>query len=237
MKQASNLKIKLMEQNHECRFCGKKFHKDITLATHMCVKKRRFVDLESAGSRYGFRTFQRFFEITAAGKKLKSTAEFIDSPYYIGFVKFGNYIALLKPLHPDQFIDFVIRNGVSLKDWTKDFVYETYIENLIKTEPASSATDRTITNIAEWCEKNSTQFNRFFYDVSANEAAYMIRTGKISPWVLYLAETGGELMSRFNKDHSKMFSEMIDASYWMKIFKKNTDDVEFIRSLLEQAGL
>jgi hypothetical protein len=231
------LALKKMEQNFECKFCKTKFHKESTLQTHMCVKKQRHLDINTAGSRLGFRTFQRFYELTVKSKKVKTTEDFINSQYYIEFVKFGNHLALLKPVHIEKYIDFVIMNGVKLKDWTKDFVYETYIEELVKKEPAESATDRTITNIMEWSEKNGVPFNEFFKQVSANEAAYLIKTGKISPWVLYLSATGEELLNRFNQDHSNMIGAMIEPGVWMKKFKKYDDDVDYIRNLLEQAGL
>jgi hypothetical protein len=156
-------KKKAMEQNFQCKFCGAKFQKETTLATHMCVKKERHMNINSTGSRFGFRTFQRFYELTVKAKKLKSQEEFINSSYYIGFVKFGNHLALLKPIYPEQFIDFVIMNGIKLEKWTDDFVYETYVEDLSKKEPAASATDRTITEIMAWCDKNNIPFKDFFF--------------------------------------------------------------------------
>jgi hypothetical protein len=230
------MKLELKQEN-TCKYCGKVFGKSKTLAAHMCVKKRRYSDINSAGSRFGFRTFQRFYELTMNSKKPKTQDEFINSQYYIDFVKFGNHIALLKPVYPDKFIDFVIINSVKLKDWTKDFVYEFYIEDLVKKEPAASAADRTITEILEWCTTNNVEFKDFFVKVTANEAAYMIKTGKISPWVLYLCATGETLMSRFNADHAKMINEIIEPGFWMKKFKKASDDVDYIKNLLEQAGL
>lgn len=235
-KVTSREKSKPMIQAFDCKFCGKKFHKEGTLVTHMCVKKRRHMEADTIESRFGFRTFQRFYDITMSAKKPKTMAEFIDSPYYIDFVKFGNHLAILKPVYPEQFIDFVITNGIKLKDWSKDFVYDTYVEALVKKEPAVAATDRTISSIMEWSASNGTEFTGFFNDVSANEAANMIRTGKISPWVLYLCATGGTLMDRFNDDHAKVISGIIDPKFWMKKFKKD-DDVEYIRTLLEQVGL
>jgi hypothetical protein len=226
-----------MEQNFECKFCGTRFHKETTLTTHMCVKKRRHMDLNTAGSRFGFRAFQRFYELTVKAKKVKTQQEFIESSYYIDFVKFGNHLALLKPLYPEQFIDYVIMNGVFLKDWTKDAVYELYIENLVKKEPAVSATERTITEIMEWCNTHGVEFTQFFSTITANEAAYLIKTGRISPWVLYLAASGESLMSQFNEDHSKMIGGVIDPGFWMKKFKKQDDDVDYIKDLLRQAGL
>lgn len=226
-----------MEQPHTCKFCSKSFHKESTLATHMCVKKQRNMDLNTAGSRFGLRAFQRFFEITTHSKRTKTTTEFIESPYYIEFVRFGNYLAMLKPVHMDQFVEFVIRNGVKLKDWTAEFVYQTYIVDLTRKEPSDSATERTITHILEWCDENKIDFDKFFSSVTANEGAYLISTGKISPWVLYLCEGGETLMDKFTEDHSKMIGPIIDPGFWMNKFKRDPNEVDFIKDVLEQAGL
>ena len=226
-----------MEQKFECRFCKTKFHKEGTLTTHICVKKRRHMELDTAGSRFGFRTFQRFYELTVNLKKSKTHEEFINSPYYIDFVKFGNHLALLKPLYPDQYTDFIIMGGIKLKDWTRDDIYYLYIDDLIKKEPATSAVERTITNIMTWCEKNSAEFKDFFINLSENEGAYMIQTGKISPWVLYLCSTGGQLVSRFSEEHGKIIGSIIDPGFWMKKFKKNDEEVEYIKTLLAESGL
>jgi hypothetical protein len=230
-------KISKMEQKYECRYCSKKFHKEKTLVSHVCVKKRRHMDINSSGSRYGFRVFQRFYELTANSKKPKTMDEFIDSAFYIDFVKFGNHVAMLKPLYIDQYVDFIIKHSVKLKDWTKDFVYDLYIKDLVKKEPANSAVERSIVEIMEWSEKNQVPFNNFFNEVSANEASYMIKTGKISPWLLYLSANGGDLLEKFNEDHEKIIGEIIDPGFWMKKFKKSDDDVTYIKSLLEQMNL
>lgn len=226
-----------MEQNYQCKFCGSKFHREKTLAAHMCVKKKRHLEIDSTGSRMGFRAFQKFYELSTSSKKPKTVEEFINSPYYSQFAKFGNHLSNLKPLYIEQFIEFVIKNGIDLKHWTNDDVYFIYITDLVKKEPAASAAERTITEIVDWAEKNNKAFNTFFSTVTANEAAYMIQTGRISPWVLYLCETGNDLINRFNDDHSKMIKDIIDPGYWMKKFKKSEEDVEYIRNVLEQAGL
>lgn len=226
-----------MEQNYKCKFCGAKFHKETTLTTHMCVKKRRHMEIDTAGSRLGFRTFQRFFERTTRSKTLKSTEEFINSPYYTEFVKFGHHLAALKPVHADKYIDFVIMAGLKLKDWTKDEVYDLYIIDLLKKEPAVGAVERSISEMADWATTNGTEFINFFKDVNSNEAAYMIKTGRISPWVLYLAASGDALMTRFNEDHAKIIGEIIDPGFWSKKFRNNEDDVDFIRNILDQSGL
>lgn len=226
--------MQLKNKMEQCKFCGTQFRQEKTLGSHVCVKKRRFMDLDSTGSRIGFRSFQRFFELTSQNRKPKTTDDFINSPFYIDFVKFGNYIALLKPVYIDQFIDFNIRNSVKLKDWTKQYVYDTYIEDLIKKEPPFDAIDRSIVFITEWCNENSVQFNEFFIKISLNESAYMIQTGKISPWILYLSETGDNLINQYTDDHSKLIGIIIDPGFWMRTFKKNENEVTYIKNLLNE---
>lgn len=226
-----------MEQKFECKFCGTKFHRENTLSTHMCVKKQRHLDINTAGFRYGFRTFQRYYTLMMKAKKLKTQDEFIDSSYYIDFVKFGNHIDSLKPVHIENYIDFVILSGLKMTKWTTDPVYDLYVENLTKTEPPHSAVERTISFIIDWCDKNSVHFEKFFSSISSNEAAYRIKTGRISPWVLYLSTTGEDLMSRFNDDHAKMIAQIIDPGYWERTFKSKADDVDEIKGILSQAGL
>jgi hypothetical protein len=224
-------------QQYSCKYCGKAFQREKTLSAHMCVKKRRHMEIDTMASRFGFIAYKRFYEITMSSKKPKTTQDFIESPYYIDFVKFGNHISNLKPIYPEQFVEFVIKNSVKLKDWTKDFVFETYIDDLIKKEPAVAATERSITEIMTWSELNNVDFNEFFRQISANEASHLIRTGKISPWILYLCNSAGDLMGRFNQDHAKIIGSIIDAGFWIKRFKKNSDDVDFIKNMLQQAGL
>lgn len=226
-----------LEQKYACKFCNKKFHREETLVTHLCVKKQRYNDRDNVGARLGFRAYQTFYKLESQAKAPKTLDDFIGSNLYTDFVKFGNHLANLKPMYIEKFVEYVIKNRVKLKDWSKDIVYYTYIEEFVKTEPATSAVDRTIEEILEWCEKNNSPFKDFFSNISPNEAAFLIKIGRISPWVLYLASSGEKLMNSFNQDHAKMISDIIDPGFWMKKFKKQEDDVDFLRGVLDEAGL
>ena len=224
-------------ERHECRFCGNSFKSPNTLSVHVCVKKRRHMDSESPGPRMGFRVFQRFFALTTKSKVPKSLDDFINSAYYIDFVKFGHYLIHLKPIVINEFIDYVIKNSIKLKDWTKEAVYDAYIDALVKTEPAENAVERSIVTIAEWTAKNNCPMDEFFKKATANEIAFLVRRGRLSPWVLYLAASADDVMESFNEDHVKLIGSLIDSCVWQKRFRNNKDDVEFIASVLEAAGL
>jgi hypothetical protein len=203
----------------------------------MCPKKRRYADRDSIGSRLGFRVFQRFFELTTTAKNPKSFEDFIDSQYYTAFVKFGRHLAELNPINTDNFVDFVIKNSVKLKDWQKDYVYETYLVELMKKEPPERALERTMLFFTEWAEESGNNFNDFFRSATTQEAVYYLKTGKISPWVLYLAPSADGLMDRFNEEQYAMIEPIINPGIWTSRITKNQEDVKFIKTVLNEAGL
>lgn len=194
-------------------------------------------DKDSVGSRFGFRVFQRFYELTTTAKKPKSLEDFIDSQYYTAFVKFGRYIADLKPINPDDFVDFVIKNGVKLKEWQSEKVYELYLEEYMRKEPPEKALERTMVFLTEWSTESGFSYNDFFRKATGAEAAYYIKTGKISPWVIYLAPSADGLLDSFNEEQYSMIEAIINPGVWTSRMTKSPEDAKFVRSVLEEAGM
>ena len=46
----------------KCKYCGKNFTSERTLAVHMCPKKQRFNEKDLSHVRMGLRAFQMFYE-------------------------------------------------------------------------------------------------------------------------------------------------------------------------------
>lgn len=225
------------KKTYKCKFCKKAFSKESTLVSHMCTKKQRTADKNSVGSRLGFRVFQRYYEMTTNSKKPKTFESFVDSRMYMDFVKFGRYLVELDPINTDMFIDFIIRNGVKLNQWRTDYVYETYLEDLMGREPPEKGLERTIVFMSKWAENNDCEYTEFFQNVSTNEAAYYIKAGKISPWVLYLSDQAWDLVSKFNEEQYAMVEAIIDPGAWANRIMKKTEDVKFIKATLQAAGI
>jgi hypothetical protein len=47
-----------------CRYCEKSFHKETTLAVHVCEQKRRWQEQDEVGVQLGLQAYLRFYEIT-----------------------------------------------------------------------------------------------------------------------------------------------------------------------------
>ena len=224
-------------ENNTCKWCGKTFMSERTLSAHMCVKKRRWADKDLTHIRLGYRVFQMFYEINTTASKSKSMEDFIRSQYYEGFTKFGRSCVVNEYLQPEQFAEWLIKEGKKLKDWSKDKMYDEFLLTYVKKEPGLKALERTIIYFNKWSQETDKDWQDYFKVVTPARAVHDIRSAKVSPWVLYLSETGGDLLTRFNDEQVKMIQHVIDTSFWMKQFGYNKEEVEEIKKTCEVAGI
>ena len=221
----------------KCKWCGKEFTSERTLAAHMCVKKRRWADKDMSHIRLGHRAFQMFYEMNTSTKQPKSMEDFIMSQYYEGFTKFGRSCMTNEWLQPEKYTEWLIKNGVKLKQWTSDRQYDKFVKDYCRKEPGLKALERTIVYLAKWSEENDKDLQTYFKEVSPSRAVHDIRAAKISPWVIYLSQTGNDLLARFNDEQVKMIEEMIDPPFWMKLFTTSKEEVKEIKQMCKDANI
>ena len=221
----------------KCKWCGKEFKSEKTLAVHMCVKKRRFADKDMSHIRLSHRAFQMFYELNTSAKEPKSIEDFILSPYYESFVKYGRACQVNEWLAPEKFTEWLIKNGVKLKQWVSDAQYDKFLKQYVRKEPGLKALERTIIYLAEWSKDNNLPFQTYFTEVSPSRAVFDLRAGKVSPWVLYLSETGDSLLKRFNDEQIQMIDDVIDPPFWMKLFSSNAEEVKEVKQTCKDANL
>ena len=224
-------------ENNTCKWCEKTFMSERTLSAHMCVKKRRWADKDLMHTRLAFRVFQMFYELNTTASKPKSNEEFIKSQYYDGFVKFGRSCLTNEYLNPEKFAEWLIKNGKKLSDWHKDKLYDEYLLSYVKKEPGMKALERTIIYLSEWSTENSSDWQDYFIKVSTPRAVHDLRSAKVSPWMLYLCDTGDKLLERFSDEQVKMIEHIIDATFWMKLFANNKEEVSDVKKACLAAGI
>tara|TARA_R110001606_G_C15344385_1_gene646930 strand:- start:674 stop:1375 length:702 start_codon:yes stop_codon:yes gene_type:complete len=228
---------KTSSANNTCKWCEKSFMSERTLSAHMCVKKRRWADKELTHIRLGYRVFQMFYELNTQASKPKSIEDFIRSQYYEGFTKFGRSCVVNEYLSPEKFAEWLIKEGKKLTDWGKDKLYDEFLLTYVKKEPGVKALERTIIYFTKWSAETGNDWQDYFKSVTPARAVHDIRSAKVSPWVLYLSESGGELLTRFNDEQVEMIKQIIDTTFWMKQFGQNKEDVLQIKETCEVAGI
>lgn len=237
MKILVGIKNKSVDLNYKCEYCGKLFAKEKTLVVHVCEQKRRHLSKNEKHVQSGFLTYQRFYDITQKGKTKKSFDDFATSPYYTAFVKFGSFLINTSPIYPDRFIDFVIKSGVKLDHWCRDELYDNYIQELIKIEPADGAIQRTIQTMMDWGEKNSSSWEHYFAYVNLNRATHDIKEGLISPWILLNSKEGKSMLQKMNDEQLSIVGPVIDPQFWSKRFKSLPADVELVKDVIREAKI
>jgi hypothetical protein len=185
----------------------------------------------------GLLTYQRFYDITQKGKSQKSFDDFASSSYYTAFVKFGSFLVNTAPVYPERFVDFVVKSGVKLDHWCRDNLYEQYIYELIRVEPAEPAIQRTIQTMMDWADKNSASWEHYFQYVNLNRSTHDIKEGLISPWVLLNSKAGKDMLRRMNDEQLEIVGPFVDPQFWIKRFNTLPADLELVKDLIREAKI
>jgi len=225
-----------MQSSYKCPYCGKSFAKEKTLVVHVCEPKRRHMSKNEKHVQLALLTYQRFYEISQKQKN-KTFDEFAKSPYYNAFVKFGSFMSNANPIYPEKFIDFVIKSGVKLDHWCRDELYDTYLQELLKIEPADGAIQRTINTMMDWADNNEATWNHYFYYANLNRATHDIKEGKISPWILLQSKSGKKMLKNMNDEQLGIIGDIINPQFWLSRFKKLPADVELVKEVIAEAKI
>jgi hypothetical protein len=221
----------------QCQYCKSKYVKESTLAVHVCEPKRRALAQRDKHVVLGFETYNTFYQKTQNFHGMKTYEDFCKSPYYNAFVKFGSFVSNVKPLYPDKFISYVVTSGVKLDHWCRDDLYDKYVVDLIKTESADTALERSITHMLDWGDANNALWNQYFLYVSLNRAMYDIKDGKISPWLVLNCNSGKQLIQKFNDEQLAVVSLALDVPFWISKFKKLSDDVALVKTVVKESNI
>lgn len=220
-----------------CKYCNKEFRREKTLFVHLCETKRRWKNKDDVGVRIGLQAFTRFYKATQPNStKDKTHEDFIKSPYYAAFVKFGWYMHQIRAVNPMAYAEYLLDNGVKIDWWNKDRYYEKYIIAHMTVEPAKDAITRTINELSRWADENNTSFDQFFKVASPNKVVNLISNGRLSPWFLFNCDQGVAAISTFNEEQLSLAFKWVNPDAWGKRFQKYPEDVKWIRELLEEAG-
>lgn len=228
---------KAKEEKFTCQFCKTEFSRESSLIAHLCEKKRRWLNKDDKYVKLALYAYIRFYQIQFPGKKLPDYEKFMNCQHYIGFTKFGKYILDLNAINPEGFIEFVIKSTVPLKDWTAPHVYELYVRELTKKESPDRAIERNILLMQQWSQDTGEDWTDFFRKINPNLAVLWIRSGRISPWIIYTAKSVEDLFTRMTEEQLNLIHEYVDPKYWKAKLKMNKEDVAWLKKELDEAGL
>ena len=166
-----------------CKYCNKEFKKESTLAAHLCEPKRRYQQQNETGVQLGFKAYLRFYELTQGSAKLKTYEDFVASPYYMAFVKFGRHLVAIRCINTGSFIDWLLKNNKKIDYWTKDTMYSEWMREYLKKENVKDALERALKEMQNLADEDSRlggKFDDYFRQANANRICQHIANGRIS---------------------------------------------------------
>jgi hypothetical protein len=220
-----------------CEYCDTGYTREKTLAVHMCEQKRRHLQQKEKRVQLGFYAFNQFYKLSAGARKDKTYQEFCKSPYYNAFVKFGSFVNNVKPMYPEKYVDHVVTSGVKLDHWCREEMYEKYAIDLIRKEGVQTALERSVMTMMDWAEENNSSWNHYFFYCSLNRAAWHIKDGKISPWLVLNCKSGKEMLSKFSDEQLNIIFHIMDPQHWAMRFKRNPADVALVKEVAKESNL
>lgn len=203
----------------------------------MCDKKQRYLSRDEKHVKLGFRAYQMFYEINYRNVKSRSFEDFMTSKHYLDFVRFGRYLLDIKAVNAFGFIEFIMKTAIPVHKWQSPVVYETYVRELNKKESPSAALERNFLLMQEWSVETGEEWTEFFRKVQPTLATLWIRSGRISPWVLYTASSAADLLGRMSEEQINLVHQVLEPKFWQAKLDANQTEVESIREELEAAGI
>lgn len=221
---------------YSCEFCKAEFARESTILKHVCESKRRWLQKDLQGNRIAFQAFVQFYKKNSATKKNKTYEEFIKSPYYSAFVKFGNHCVEINALNISRYADWLVKNQIRIDTWTTDSVYTKYLLEYLRTEDALDAIARSVETTIEMAEKETIQSRDYLRYGNTNRVCHAITTGKISPWLLFQSDSGVRFLETLNPTQVKMIIEYIDPEKWAIKFHREPENVRTVKEILKVGG-
>ena len=225
-------------QNYKCQYCEKEYRKESTLAAHLCEQKRRWQQETETGVQFGLRSYLQFYESTQGSARLKSYEDFVHSPYYNAFVRYGRHLVSIRAINSTSFTTWLLKNNKKLDFWCKDSFYEEWMLDYLKRESPQDALERALKEMEDYAGNSDiASFSHYFLYGNTNRICHHISTGRVSPWIVYNCSSGREFLGNLGEEHLVLVMPYIDPDFWNRKFADYVADVEWCKHILKEAGL
>lgn len=222
----------LTDNTFKCEHCNKSFIREGSLQTHMCEKKRRFLSKNEKDVMAGYSAYNYWYKIAMGSRKEKTYVEFINSKYYVGFVKFGKYIVETKVSDWNAYIRWLVENKIKLDDWNKDSIFSRFYFNLNKIETPERALEKYIMVADDWSNKTGNHWTEFWQKANPFMVIDYVNQGKISPWILFSSQHAQDFIDSLPNELLPSLVNNLDIEYWKKKTSINKEDSEWINQVL-----
>jgi hypothetical protein len=80
-------------------------------------------------------------------------------------------------------------------------------------------------------------FVNYFRHGGSNRICQHIANGRVSAWVVYNSDSGVAWLDTLNEEQISIIIPWIDPDFWQQRFKDYAADTEWVKDILNKAGL
>ena len=110
----------------------------------------------------------------------------------------------------------------------------------IKREAVQDAMERALKEMQNYADDHpdlKNGYRDYFRFGNSNRICHHITTGRISPWVLFNCVSGVEFLESLSEEQLAIILPWIDPDYWQQKFRDYMADTEWVKDILQKAGL
>ena len=226
-----------VQKTYKCKYCQKDFSKESTLMTHVCEKKRRKLSESEKQNRIAYQSWLVYRRLSLHAKNDKPYDEFIINRYFTDFMKLAKFMIDLNMDRPEDYVKYVILNGVKIFKWTTAATFEAYVKERTKKETVERAIERSLINMKAWAERTNNNWQDYFVRVNTIDAVHDIRMGRISPWCTFSTDQGSRLIDRLEPGQIEALIEYMDPQSWRVKVKRQHEDAQWVQDVFNKAEI
>jgi hypothetical protein len=187
-----------------CEFCGHQVAREKTLINHYdnCNKKLRFEIRNTDEVQAAFRLWN------LVQNKNRSIEDFEMSNLYKTFIDFVMDSKDKGFDHIESYGKWLLTNKISVYHWKKQNFYEQFLSSFISSENPRDGIIRSL----EYIDKIG-YLGEFFDTCPVGRILTLIESGKVSPWLIFLADSGS-FIKRLNGEKLTYFYKIINIDVW-----------------------
>lgn len=220
----------------ECSHCHRTFARDKTLDTHRCEPRRRWEVQNQRGVQIGFQGYLQFRNAHLPSSDKHTYQDFCRSSYYRAFVKWGDYCVAVQVIDPAQYLTWLLKNQHRIDHWCRDTVYTEYLVWYLPQEPIDQAVKRALDLGSDWQQQQGHPAPHMLRYGNHNWLCHKIVTGQLSAWMIYLTDSGHELLTGLHGSQLDMIWPYITPDQWNSRLAFDSDAVNQYRSKLRSQG-
>lgn len=221
--------------NYVCEFCEKEFIRESAFLEHVCVPMQRHHKMKTAEGVSAWMAYCTW--VKARGQRVPPQSGFLSSHYYQSFIKFAEFVKLMKTIQVEPYIYDMVSQGLSPVIWTNDEVYQQWLRKTTAEKSPTKLAQQTASFLMDYAEDNNVELSKVFTEITAPLFAEWLDMGKISLWFMFGSNVFKQWFQDLEEEERAFLCTKFSVPEWITKLKNNPTTMVKIKAIVAEMGL